>query len=264
MLKKILFLSIFIPLINLYSQNLEDKFKYKTTYGLTYSLDSTQTNKPKTEDMILFLGEKVSVFSSRSKTMGNEPVVIGNSGQTPRMAVTDFQYIIIKDQKRKSLYYTLQIKDDFFYYEQANNIFDWELTGETKILEGYTVQKAITSFSGRNYIAWFTTEIPISDGPYKFNGLPGLILELADTQNHYHFLLKAFEKLTPPVSFKTNLKHYINTDKETLLETQLRYRRDPFSYQKNPNITISPEVHKKYVESFAELLEKENNPIERE
>ncbi|MCF1192524.1 GLPGLI family protein [Mangrovimonas sp. AS39] len=250
--------------VSLYSQNLKDQFQYKATYKLTYRLDSTSVNNPKMEIMVLLIGENTSVFSSRSKAIGNQPVVFSNSGHTSKTAVTDFQYFIIKDYKKDVLYFTRQIKEDFFYYEQPKNQFNWKLTGETKIINEYNAQKATVKFSGRNYIVWFTSEIPIMDGPYKFNGLPGLIIELYDMQKHYHFELLGFEKLETNTAFKTNLKHYILTDRETFKETELRYRRDPFSYSKNPNITITPEVHKKYIESFAKLLEKENNPLELE
>lgn len=40
---------------------------------------------------------------------------------------------------------------------------------------------------GRQWIAWFTSEIPLSEGPYKFGGLPGLILEVADSEGDYRY-----------------------------------------------------------------------------
>src|SRR5690606_1469092 len=48
-------------------------------------------------------------------------------------------------------------------------------------------QRADIRFGGRDWVAWFTTEIPIPDGPYKFCGLPGLIVSIADTQQHWQF-----------------------------------------------------------------------------
>jgi len=79
-----------------------------------------------------------------------------------------------------------QIKDD--------RKMSWEILPETKTILGYQVQKAIASFGGRSWIAWFTSEIPIAEGPYKFRGLPGLIMEIEDTSNSHHFIAKAIKK----------------------------------------------------------------------
>lgn len=61
----------------------------------------------------------------------------------------------------------------------------WNIGTEKKNILDITCAKATTSYSGRDYIAWFTNEISISDGPYKFTGLPGLIMGIYDTKNHY-------------------------------------------------------------------------------
>lgn len=252
--------------VTTYSQEkIKTDFEYKVTYGLTYSLDSTNLNNKKSEDMVLFLGDGISSYSSKAKLIGNTVIVKGNTGHTSPAALTDFQYIIIKDKKNNSLFYTLQIVLDDFYYEQDLNLFDWVLQEETKNINGYHAQRATTTYSGRDYCAWFTSEIPISDGPFKFNGLPGLILEIADSENHYVFKLKSFEKLEPKVPFKTNFKQYIKTNKKQLFEVWYRYRMDPFTYVDIPNFTASPspEVHEFYKKQFSEILEKENNRIEK-
>jgi GLPGLI family protein len=56
-----------------------------------------------------------------------------------------------------------------------------------------TVKKATTEFAGRTYVAWYTTEISIADGPYKFHGLPGLILSIYDTNKHYQFTVSSIK-----------------------------------------------------------------------
>lgn len=78
----------------------------------------------------------------------------------------------------------------------------WEIAEEIKTYEDqYEVQKATTHFAGRDYVAWFTTDVPIQDGPYLFYGLPGLIVELYDTEKHYHFTMESMEKLDEPRLF---------------------------------------------------------------
>lgn len=263
-MKMYLLLPFILIFSNSFAQKLNDKFEYKVTYKLTYKLDSTARDEPKSEYMILYTGHKLSKFSSRAKTLSNPIVIKGNSAHTSREALTQFHYEILKEKQSGNSYYTLQIPklDDRFYYLEEMDQFDWTILPETKKIKDYVVQKATTSFAGRVYIAWFTPEIPIAEGPYKFNGLPGLILEIVDTKEQWVFEFFGLEKLSPKVSYKLNLNQFAKTDKEQLLDLWYRYRKDPFSYSNNPNVTISPEVHKKYVESFTQMLEKENNPIE--
>ena len=58
---------------------------------------------------------------------------------------------------------------------------------------GFNCQQATVHFRGRNYEAWFTEEIPTSVGPWKFFGLPGLILEVKDSQNRVYFYAQKIE-----------------------------------------------------------------------
>ena len=191
-------------------------------------------------------------------------VIRGNSGHTARSAMTKFLYEILKDNRTNKLYFTKRIPkmQDRFYYTRDKELFNWSITEETKLIKGYMVQKATTSFAGRDYTAWFSPEIPISEGPYKFNGLPGLILEIYDTDKDYVFDFIGLKKLSPKVPFKINLKQYVKTTQDDLRALWYRYRRDPFTYANNPNVKKNPEVDKKYVLLFTEMLEKENNPIE--
>lgn len=82
------------------------------------------------------------------------------------------------------------------YRLQSKDRFNWEITKEEKNEKGYQLQKAVTNFGGRKWTAWFTQNIPIPEGPYKFSGLPGLIVEIYDSQNHYHYELTKVTKLS--------------------------------------------------------------------
>jgi len=74
------------------------------------------------------------------------------------------------------------------YYVKDNEKMEWTLVNHADtVILGYRCKKALTHFRGRNYIAWYSMEIPVSDGPYKFRGLPGLILLVHDTQNLHRF-----------------------------------------------------------------------------
>lgn len=63
----------------------------------------------------------------------------------------------------------------------------WKMEEETKTICNYRCQKAVCHFRGRNFTAWFTSDIPLKYGPWKFGGLPGLILRLSDSTGEYTF-----------------------------------------------------------------------------
>ncbi|WP_312078297.1 GLPGLI family protein [Chryseobacterium sp.] len=100
-----------------------------------------------------------------------------------------------KTSKNKDFIYTIEyIGIQPFKIKEKTN-FKWKLSKETKQIEGYHCQKATLNYSDRTWEAWFTKEIPIQQGPYVFSGLPGMIVQIADTENHHIFTLKANYKI---------------------------------------------------------------------
>jgi GLPGLI family protein len=89
-----------------------------------------------------------------------------------------------------------------FIYEEPLPTIKWKLLNESKEIGKFKCQKATTTFRGRNYIAWFTTDIPISMGPWKLQGLPGLILEAYDDTLQIQF---AFESILMPEDIEEQL-----------------------------------------------------------
>jgi GLPGLI family protein len=74
-----------------------------------------------------------------------------------------------------------------YRYEELMPAFEWTITDDIATILSYQCQKATTTFRGREYEVWFTRQIPIKNGPWKFGGLPGLILKASDSQRHYLF-----------------------------------------------------------------------------
>ncbi len=79
-------------------------------------------------------------------------------------------------------------------FQQDVPQFSWNFTEETDTVLGYVCSKATVSFAGRSYEAWYTEELPLSFGPYKFSGLPGLILKIQDNESQYIWEAIGFEK----------------------------------------------------------------------
>ncbi|MBQ9469538.1 MAG: GLPGLI family protein [Bacteroidales bacterium] len=77
-------------------------------------------------------------------------------------------------------------------YQSVEDVnFNWQIHAnrDTTIIELRCLM-ATTTYGGRDYVAWFASDIPISDGPYKFCGLPGIIVRIADTENEHVFELQ--------------------------------------------------------------------------
>ena len=75
----------------------------------------------------------------------------------------------------------------------------WSLHPEVQTILGYRCQRATCHWRGRNFEAWFTTDIPVKQGPWRFNGLPGLILKVYDTEHFYTFEAVSVKKSNAPI-----------------------------------------------------------------
>jgi GLPGLI family protein len=85
-----------------------------------------------------------------------------------------------------------------FIAEESLPVVHWNILTDTRKIGGFTCKKAVTNFRGRYYEAWFAPDIPISDGPWKLRGLPGLILEMYDRNKEIQYLFESI-KLPYPV-----------------------------------------------------------------
>jgi len=107
-------------------------------------------------------------------------------------------------------------KYSYRYKETYPMQFNWQLSKEHKSILSYNCQKATCTFRGRNYTAWFTSEIPIQNGPYKFGGLPGLIMQISDDKNHYVFTCTGIQKPKSIIPVKLFTWTYTKITREKL------------------------------------------------
>jgi len=218
MKKNIYFLSIVFASIQLYSQNVTkiDNATYRCEYLVTYQLDSTNVSNKLSETMFLLIGSKTSKFLSLTTflrdSINENSKSSSNLQQLMAVPKTAFNHTIFKNYPQGKITSTENIFKDYYKYEEPISLFNWIITNETKTISGYNCQKATATFAGRDYVAWFTNEIPIPNGPYKFNGLPGLIVKINDTKNHYEYKLTRFKKITGDIGIAE--RNYIKTTKK--------------------------------------------------
>lgn len=121
--------------------------------------------------------------------------------------------VFFKDLKKKSITFRNDIKFNFFNIYDLIPNFDWKIEEESKTILGYNCQKAMVHFRGRDFIVYFAPTIPVSDGPWKFFGLPGLILEVKMNSPEIGIDIVAEKIILNPKEAKPNLVNpYLNKE----------------------------------------------------
>lgn len=136
--------------------------------------------------------QKNFLVSNYDLMMGNN-VCVWKETTDPSQIEFNPTYMPEEDYKREILFKTLREKivySDYnilgsdFYLKDSLHVQNWTLIDdEPEDILGYTCKKAKTNFRGRNYEALYTTEIAINNGPWKFGGLPGMILKITSESN---------------------------------------------------------------------------------
>ena len=106
----------------------------------------------------------------------------------------------------------------------------WKLTDDTLEVCGYRCSQATATFRGVEWRVFYTEEIPLSAGPWRLRGLPGLIVK-AESKSHT-FCLAELRQETTPIIFEQN-----PDVQKTTYEKLLKHRNEIYGdrqYAKNP------------------------------
>ena len=244
---------------------------------LNYRLDSTQLDDLKSEDFILQIGDSLAVFESYNQYRGDSIFrvrQVWNASNAEKMNLvfsrprTRFDYRILHGKGKSHLEFQEIIMVDTYGYDEDMTSLHWEIQPDSRVIDGYTCQKATTYYAGRDYEAWFCPEIPMPYGPYKFGGLPGLILHLYDTKQHYDFELLSLRKGEErPIYIPT--KTTIKVTKEKFYQTKKRINENwnqEFERRTGSQQTYEVNGVRKTAQEMDQLRREEmkskNNPIE--
>ncbi len=96
------------------------------------------------------------------------------------------------NRDKDSVWWSQRFRGNIYIAEKKPTI-DWQLKKETKKIGNLVAHKATGKFRGREYTAWYTLEIPLPYGPWKLQGLPGLILEAYDEKKEMYLYFKNVE-----------------------------------------------------------------------
>lgn len=122
---------------------------------------------------------------------------------------------------------------------------DWEITGEREDVLGYSCQKAVVrDYYGRDWTAWFTTEIPVPNGPWKLHGLPGLILKAEDAEGHFTFTCIAIKEAKNPI--EPRKERYIECTKEEYVKQLKAYETNDTDYSRKRGLAVAVPITEDY------------------
>ncbi|MEH7889762.1 GLPGLI family protein [Elizabethkingia meningoseptica] len=216
-MKKISLIFLILICSFCFSQKTSFKSDFQIIYGLDFKPDST-SNKSQNEIVSLYIGKNTSVFQDNKKFQIDSLIASQKYFQFPSKPLFKVNHVIFKDFTKVELVYSEMIDKVLVGYKEPLLQMKWNLKNESKEILTYTCYKAETEFRGRKYIAWYTKEIPSQDGPYKFAGLPGLILEVYDNKENFHYKLLAIIKKPKEILYDTNI-HI--TDRKKLVEAKM-------------------------------------------
>ena len=144
-------------------------------------------------------------------------------------------------------------KDNSWYTEPAPRQA-WKLSTiatstegtETQTILGHKCQRATCRFRGRDFVAWFAPDIPVRCGPWKFQGLPGLILKVYDTDGLYSFEAVGIETRPHPITRFIEYKNYHRSTRERVWKMQRQYHENWFK---------AVDYHKGHVDSAGNMVD---------
>lgn len=214
------------------SQNIQ------VTYHTDYTGNAARPEKIKSEQTRLIISKESSEFYSPFRARVDSLMAAMEKRGVPfaefqkeksRIPDGNIQFRIYKNYPQIGvLTFTDRIIPSDYKYVEPLEKPQWKLEKETKEILNYKCQKATTKFRGRLWIAWYTSDIPIQDGPWKLWGLPGLILEAEDCDSLYRFVAIGLERKEEEAIFIPE-KQYINCTRDQYLKQKNIFEQNPMA-----------------------------------
>lgn len=274
MCKRTLFILIVFSSIN--TAISQDSIRIMLEFKMVHVVDTTQPASPRITPCMLLAGSRISVYDDYYRTMrylGYRGIAVDRIYNDP-YEIEDATVGITSDQIYTDFEKQELITGSYFWktlYAKAEPLtkMEWTIHSQKKKILALECQMATTTFKGRHYTAWFAPAIPINAGPWKLNGLPGIILAANDDKNEVSFTCTKMtmpEENAPLIAFSKNAT-FLSAEKFD--KTKKAFDKDPKAgmAMSDPRGTI---VALTVSSAGVAAMQKKpkprqiNNPIERE
>ena len=225
-----------------------DRAHMKCLYRYVYTFD-TLKNELRDDLLILQIGKEVSkcysYYTFQCDSLRRTPDGAKVWSELFRRATEkdgiygDFPHVrmgtyVYKNYPTGQMTITDRISSQGYRYVDSLHAQTWTMGDSTREVLGYTCQQATADFRGRRWTAWFATDIPVSDGPWKLGGLPGLILEAYDEGQQHVFTAVGLERMKDePIIFNQKDGHnrrFEPTNRLDFLRMERRFLMDSNSF----------------------------------
>ena len=182
---------------DIHASTINDTIQYRFSYSV--KMRAFFENKKRRDDEICVdIGKRMTTCYSRwyaenRRLLDSVSSIGGNVNdyqivrQQKGFPSAAFEFNIYKNYPNKGINSVIWNSNKRMYYEEDATIQQWEMIGGDTIIMGYNCKKARTQFRGREWLVWYTMDIPISEGPWKLCGLPGMILQAEDRNGLFTF-----------------------------------------------------------------------------
>lgn len=182
------------------------------------SLMAIPEGKEKYKDLLKYAARNALVVDNGGITFDRSKVDIPTNGV--RFQVTR------PDNSNELTVIDFAAQEDFRYQVPIEDL-KWTIGDLTKTVLGYECQIATAFYHGREWTAWFSTDIPITSGPWQLIGLPGLIMEAQTEGGEYKFEIIALEKTNQPIKPRPILRDYTKTTRKDFRKFQREIHKNP-------------------------------------
>jgi len=220
-MKKAITLLLLISISNSPFAQSPDKVLARAKYTYISKIDTLKSGKARTEEMVLFIGKNASLYTSQNKIAhelsedqksmarsiarsglgsGVPTVVKLDRSSAEWLTKTNYFFFI----KEKKMITKEEIIGLSYLIDEEIPEIKWKITKDTTTLSGLACQKATANYEGKNWTAWFAPNLPFQAGPWKLQGLPGLIVDAFDEQKTMQFQFAGFEKASDGYFVRAN------------------------------------------------------------
>jgi GLPGLI family protein len=239
----------------------EHTYPFSATYEYDWQYDANDTMRLQ-EPMILLYSPEKSLFYSKNAHL-IDSVIAANKGETDFTVLRSKIQSLPKSRARFTIEHDKKENKGNLYEDVMMNTYripydptlNWELVEADTMINGLSAKKATTTSGGRNWTAWYTFEVPIPDGPYKFSGLPGLVLMAYDADKHHIFTINEISQNPVVKSFEPK-----NKPVKASVKQVARARENRFESLKASGVTIKVDGGR--MDQIKKQMNKYNNYIE--